>query len=50
MSKNNFRVCEEVQRNRFSFADGRRGGGGGQKNASIFVLSGHERLEKRFDQ
>ena len=49
MSKNNFRVCEEVQRNRFSFADGRRGGGG-QKNASIFVLSGHERLEKRFDQ
>ena len=26
------------------------GGGGGAKNASIYALSGHERIEKRSDQ
>ena len=42
MGENNFRVCEEVQHNQFSSL---RGGGGG-KNASIYALSGHERIEK----
>ena len=27
-----------------------RGGGGGAKNASIYALSGHERIEKRSNQ
>ena len=46
MGENNFRVCEEVQHNRVFVAEGRRGA----KNASIYALSGHERIEKRSDQ
>ena len=42
MGENNFRVCEEVQYNRVFVAEGRRGG----KNASIYALPGHERIEK----
>ena len=37
---------EEVQHNRVFVAEGRRGA----KNASIYALSGHERIEKRSDQ
>ena len=43
MDENNFRICEEVQHNRVFVAEGRRGGGA--KNASIYALSGHERIE-----
>ena len=50
MGENNFRVCEEVQHNWVFVAEVRRGGGGGAKNASIYALSGHERIEKRSDQ
>ena len=32
------------------FSSLRGGGGGGAKNASIYALSGHERIEKRSDQ
>ena len=46
MGENNFRVCEEVQHNRVFVAEGRRE----DKNASIYALSGHERIEKRSDQ
>ena len=46
MGENNFRVCEEVQHNRVFVAEGRRGG----KNASIYALSGHERIEKRSEE
>ena len=48
MGENNFRVCEELQHNRLFDAEGRRGGG--TKNASIYALSRHERIEKRSDQ
>ena len=44
-----FCVWEEVQHNRVFVAEGRRGGGK-VKNASIYALSGHERIEKRSDQ
>ena len=47
MGENNFRVCEEVQHNWVFVADGRRGGA---RNASIYALSGHERIEKPSDQ
>ena len=36
MGENNFRVCEEVKRR--------------AKIASIYALSGYERIEKRSDQ
>ena len=48
MGEKNFSVCEEVQHNRVFVAEGRRGGGA--KNASIYALSGYERIEKRSDQ
>ena len=48
LGENNFSVCEEVQHNRVFVAEGRMGGGA--KNASIYALSGHERIEKRSDQ
>ena len=48
MGENNFLVCEEVQHNRVFVAGGRREGGA--KNASIYALSGHKRVEKRSDQ
>ena len=51
MGENNFRVCEEEQRNRVFVAEGRRvGGGGGAKSASLYALSGHERIEKRSEK
>ena len=53
MGENNFRVCEEMQHKRVFVAEGRRGGGGGgggAKNASIYALSGHERIEKRSEK
>ena len=34
----------------FSSLRGEGGGAGGAKNASIYALSGHERIEKRSDQ
>ena len=46
MGENNFRVCEEGSITGFSSL---RGGGGG-KNASIYALSGHERIEKRSEE
>ena len=46
LGENNFSVCEEVQHNRVFVAEGRRGA----KNASIYALSGHERIEKPSDQ
>ena len=49
LGENNFSVCEEVQHNRVFVAGGRMGGGGA-KNASIYALSEHERIEKRSDQ
>ena len=53
MGENNFRVCEEEQRNRVFVAEGRRvggGGGGGAKSASLYAHSGHERIEKRSEK
>ena len=47
MGQNNFRVCEEVQHNRVFVAEGRRES---KKRKYIYVLSGHERIEKRSDQ
>ena len=32
------------------FSSLRGGGGGGVKNASIYAISGHERIEKRSDK
>ena len=34
----------------WAFSSLRGGGGGGAKNASIYALSGHERIGKRSDQ
>ena len=50
MGENNFRVCEEVQHNRVFVAEGRTKRGGGGKNARIYALSGHERIEKRSEE
>ena len=37
MGENNFRVCEEEQRNRVFVAEGRRGGGG--QKAQVYMPS-----------
>ena len=46
MSENNFRVCEEVQHNRVFVTEEGGGAGWGAENASIYALSGYERIEK----
>ena len=48
MGENNFCVCEELQHNRVFGAEGTWEGEA--KSASIYVHSGHERIEERSDQ
>ena len=49
MGESNVGVCEEVQHTGLTGFSSLRGGGR-VKNASMYALSGHERIGKRSDQ